>query len=173
MMFNEMESLFFGVKEIIEDKWIPKEEYPNEFEYKKDLYRFLKEKLKEGRQIHTESGRNHCDIEIEEKIGIEMKRNLKGKSDVDRLIGQLKGYAKEYDYVLIVLCGDRHQESVDRLRHEGKDFIRESLGSNQNFIKIIEKFEEDIEEDEEHEPEKQNQGIGDYDIDLGIYGGSV
>ena len=152
-MFNEMEDLFFGVKELIEDEWMPEEEYSNELDYRGDLYRFLKDNLKEGRRLNTENGRNNCDLEIEEKIGIEMKRNLKGKSQVDRLLGQLKRYSREYDYVLIVLCGDRHQESLDELRHEARDFLRESMIGNENFIKIIEMFEDDIEEESEEEYE--------------------
>jgi hypothetical protein len=67
--------------------------------------------------IKKEAGRSLADIGIDNEIGIELKRNLKTKSQINRLVGQVVDYLGGYSYVIIVLCGHTEQEAVDVLEH--------------------------------------------------------
>lgn len=150
------QSLFDMVTQAIQD-WIPKEKYPTEGKYVDDLGEFLRRKLKrredagsyilgsgssEEHVVQKEAGRHLADIGIDNKIGIELKLNLKKKRQMDTLVGQVEGFLEAYSYVIVVLCGDVEQEKIDVLKHRfrkitdrGLDF----LGGQQKVIKIISK----------------------------------
>lgn len=61
--------------------------------------------LDERHRIRVESGRYLADVGIDEKIGIELKRNLRSQSQLDRLIGQIIRFMRSYDYITVVLWG--------------------------------------------------------------------
>jgi len=94
----QFEELWRRVVGIVK-KWKPRQEYNDETKYRDDLLSFLKTEFKinpirdlVGNPLKTvilkEKGRDNVDIEIDRnKIGIELKRNLKNKADVDRAIG--------------------------------------------------------------------------------------
>jgi len=100
------ESLCDTVLGIVE-RWIPKKKYSKEIEYRDDLAGFIRNELKRRQQdilfgipeehsVQKEAGRAHADIEIDRKIGIELKRNLKGKTEMNRLSGQIIDYEGDY-----------------------------------------------------------------------------
>lgn len=133
--------------------WEPTQEYSNENLYRNDLIEFLRKKLNErqnpfsfGQQrrvsITKEDGRGLCDIGINKTIGIELKKDLKSKSQVDRLAGQIIGYKKDYQDLIIVLVGHTNKDALEIL----KDNISELSGRNAGFgfnqgnrIRIIDK----------------------------------
>jgi hypothetical protein len=109
--------------------WTPEKKYSRETGYRDDLMEFLRRELKRPQlpfleapthRIKKEAGRSRADIEIDRKIGLELKRNLKGKTEMDRVYGQLDEYAKEYESVIVVLCGEVKDETVEELEHRVK-----------------------------------------------------
>ncbi|MCJ7614514.1 hypothetical protein MUO71_07125 [Candidatus Bathyarchaeota archaeon] len=119
------DSLFDEVLQTI-NNWKPKTQYPTENKYRDDLLKFLRKTLNpsgncvfrspiwssdfyEQPLIKKEAGRSLADIGIDNKIGIELKRNLKRKSQINRLVGQVVDYLGGYSYAIIVLCGNIEQ----------------------------------------------------------------
>ena len=94
--------------------------------YAKELADVLRRDFAKGREslwgqaesvsIEDESGRGLCDIVVNRKIGIELKKDLKGKSQIDRLIGQLDEYVRNYERVIIVLTGSTNTGANDTLK---------------------------------------------------------
>ncbi len=127
-----MGALFDDVIQTISD-WNPKANYSTENKYRDDLLEFLRENLNSGSSafssaiwglnhsgnhlIKKEAGRSLVDIGIDDEIGIELKRNLKRKSQINRLVGQVVDYLGGYLHVIIVLCGLTEPEAVDALKH--------------------------------------------------------
>ena len=112
-------------------RWTPKKKYTRETEYSDELAEFIRKKLKESQQgilfgcpeehyVKREGGRSRADIEVDGRIGIELKRNLKGKTEMNRLMGQLSDYEDEYKCIIVVLCGEVREETVDELRYKLK-----------------------------------------------------
>ena len=110
-------------------RWTPKKKYSREPEYRDELMEFIRDSLKRGQQdfllgipekhrIKKEAGRAHADIEIDRNIGIELKRNLKGKSELDRFTGQIGGYTSEYNCIIVVLCGEVSEETVEEVEYQ-------------------------------------------------------
>jgi hypothetical protein len=147
-MFGD--SLFEDTISIIKN-WTSEKEYSNETSYRDDLLDVLREKLNEvnnplfGRQnrvsLAKEDGRGLCDIGINRQIGIELKKDLKSKSQVDRLVGQIHGYKKDYQDLIIVLVGKTNKEALEGLKDRISDLTTNtSYGLNQEpRIKIIDK----------------------------------
>lgn len=150
-------SLFDNVLQTIDD-WNPKAEYLTESKYREDLLKFLRKKLNHSENdgytspiwgfdssrhhfLKKEAGRSLADIGIDDEIGIELKRNLKRKSQTTRLIGQVVDYLNEYSCVIIVLCGPSEQVAVDVLKHNLKRIIRSSasLFGQEKHIRIVSK----------------------------------
>lgn len=103
----------------------PKEKYPDEARYRDELVEFIRNEFKKSQQkpfgskehtILTEKGREHADIEIDRTLGIELKRNLKGKNGVEDLIGRMDGYEREYPCIITVLCGEMKEETAEEAR---------------------------------------------------------
>lgn len=119
-------SLCEDVRKIVK-KWTPKKKYSKETEYRDDLMEFIRRELKQRQQIplfgaqkhrvKKEAGRAHADIEIDTNIGIELKRNLKGKTEMDRVYGQISEYGREYECIIVVLCGEVREETVEELEY--------------------------------------------------------
>jgi len=137
-----MGSLFDDVLQAIND-WNPKAEYSTENKYRDDLLAFLRKSLDPpGSSVYyppiwgfdslrhhfikKEAGRSLADIGIDYEIGIELKRNLKRKSQINRLVGQVVDYLSGYSYVIIVLCGHTDQEAVDVLKHNLRRIVNSS-----------------------------------------------
>ena len=151
-----MGSLFDDVLQTISD-WNPKAEYSTENKYRNDLLAFLRENLNSGSDafsspiwglnhsghhfIKKEARRSLADIGIDDEIGIELKRNLKRKSQINRLVGQVVDYLSEYSCVIIVLCGHAEQEAVDIVKHNLKRILRSSssLFGQEKLIRIVSK----------------------------------
>ena len=89
-----------------------------------------------------EVGRGLCDIAVDKSIGIELKKDLDGKSKVNRLVGQVVGYMKEYDDIIIVLVGKTNKDAVELLKQQLRDVVESRsytiLGKSFR-VKIIDK----------------------------------
>jgi hypothetical protein len=146
-------SLFGDAVNLIE-KWRPKQKYSNENRYRDDLANFLRKEFKERQDsflfgsgervsIKKEAGRGLCDIAINEQIGIELKKDLSKKKQVDRLMGQLIDYKKAYEDIIIVLVGKTNKDALELLRDKVSELNKESgigFGLSQTpRIKIIDK----------------------------------
>lgn len=142
--------LFDDVLDIVRE-WVPEKKYRKETEYRDDLAEFIRKKLKELEEgpdvlssiirpekhtVKRESRRTYADIAIDEDIGIELKRDLKGKSEIDRLVGQVDGYEKDYRYIIIVLCGEVDNEAVDEVE---KRFEKPIYPPGEPMVEIVTK----------------------------------
>lgn len=144
------DTLFDDTISIIKN-WTPEKEYSNEISYRDDLLEILRDELNQidnpmfGRQnrvsVKKEDGRSLCDIGINRQIGIELKKDVKSKSQVDRLVGQIHGFKKDYHDLIIVLVGKIDKEGLEDLKDRISDLTRNtSYGLNQEpRIKIINK----------------------------------
>jgi len=150
-MFESLCDTLLGIVE----RWIPKKKYSKELEYRDELMKFIRSELKRGQRdilfgipeehsVQKEAGRAHADIEIDRKIGIELKRNLKGKTEMNRLSGQIIDYEGDYSCIIVVLCGEVSEETVDELeyqfeqRYGGVGF---GLGPQKPRVEIVRKDE--------------------------------
>jgi len=75
----------------------------------------------EEHSIRKEKGGSRADIGIDRNIGIELKHNLKLKNEVNRLFGQIDDQLKEYNEIIIVLCGKTSLEHLDLLREKVRE----------------------------------------------------
>ena len=116
-------SLFEDVVSAVEE-WQPRKRYQKEIAYSNDLRDFLINRLNSSTGffgpserviVKRESGRNLCDIAVNDKIGIELKRNLDKLSKVDRLAGQLGRFKKDYNAIIIVLVGNTKPNASEDL----------------------------------------------------------
>ena len=127
-------------------KWQPKKSYRSEAGYRDDLLESLRGELnganffgfQEKHRIRKEHGRHLADIGIDEKIGIELKRDLRSQSNLDRLIGQVRRFLRSYSLVIVVLCGDSDKELLDDLRVEFKRYSGNIVWSGP-IVEIVEK----------------------------------
>ncbi len=152
-----MDNLFNNVFQAIKE-WNPQAGYSNERKYRDDLLAFLQEKLNgpggsvfsspiwgfdhsAHHFIKKEAGRGLADIGIDDEIGIELKLNLKQKSQINRLVGQVVDYLSSYSYVIIVLCGHAKLEAVGVLKHNLERIVRssDSLFGQEKLIRIVSK----------------------------------
>jgi hypothetical protein len=88
-------------------------------EYRDSLYKYLRAHLRCPEKVVKESGsgRERIDIKVGEKVAIEIKANIKGTGEFQRLMGQVHTYG--CDYIFVVLCGRSHDgQLVDRLFEE-------------------------------------------------------
>jgi len=160
-------NMFDDVINIIED-WKPNEDYPNENNYRDDLMKFLRNELNKPNSlalgqperitIKKDAGRGYCDIVVDNRIGIELKKDLRRKKDVDRLSGQLLDYKKEYEDIIIVLVGETNDEWLDKLYDKIDDIKGEQgigLMSQNPRIEVIDKGFKDNDEDDKCNSEKE------------------
>ena len=126
-------------------KWSPKKRYRSEKGYRKDLKEYLS-KVRLGNiltgysslNITCEQGRTRPDLLIDDKIAVELKMNLRSKTQVDRLIGQISHYVyKGYD-VIVVLVGKTKEDKKRDIIRAINSFIRyNGFGTPINRIKVI------------------------------------
>jgi hypothetical protein len=151
-----LDSLFETVFQTIKD-WNPQAEYSTENKYRDDLLAVLRKKLNcyesdaysspiwgvdyLGQHfIKKEAGRSLADIGIDDEIAIELKLNLKRRSQINRLVGQVVDYLRGYSSVIIVLCGHTEQEAVDVLKYNLKTIIESSSSFGQEkLVRIVSK----------------------------------
>lgn len=105
--------------------WKPKGRYRSEDGYRDDLKEFLRESLNRpssfaiGPQrrikVTSESGRHLCDIAVNDQVGIELKKDLNKLAEVDRLIGQLSRYKRQYSSLIVVLVGNLGKDNYEDL----------------------------------------------------------
>ena len=94
-----------AVKKAI-NKWSPNE-CKIEKDYENSLYNFLHEHFDEV-QITKQYGvgRSRADLNVGDKVLIEVKKDLQSKSQHDRLTGQLEDYRKWKGSIIILLVGE-------------------------------------------------------------------
>lgn len=160
-------SLFDECADLIK-KWQP-QKYPTESEYKKDLRKFLFEKLNKrdffsgssrNINVNEESSRSLCDLGINRIVGIELKFGKNGKiskSERDRLHGQCYGHRKEYsEGVIVVLVGDINDYSEADVKETLRglsQLINGGFGLNQYKIGLVNKSHTKI---QKQKPKSQN-----------------
>lgn len=151
------------------NEWQPKQRYKNELNYRDDLMNFLNQKLNHSNDLFSgnrfvlikkEDGRGLCDIAVgNRRVGIELKKDLKSKSQINRLQGQIDDYAEDYqEGVIVVLVGNTDEYIENELRYKLRkklDTYRNpfdlglNLGANQFKIGLINKTKRKV-------PQKQN-----------------
>lgn len=149
--------LFAEVYEITKYEWIPKKEYSNEHGYRDDLTTFLKEKLNSpqnpligvsrGRvEVKNEDGRGLCDVGVDERIGIELKKDFRKKRDIDTLNDQIIRYKRYYEDIIVVLVGCSYPDAKENLGEIIKDLSGSGVGigdgiglSQEPRVKVIDK----------------------------------
>ncbi len=103
--------------------------------YRDDLVDYLRSKLWSQFSFTKEARRGLCDISVNRQVGIELKKDLKTKSQIDRLIGQVREHKRDYQEVIIVLVGKTNKDALDQLRQRRDLDLRSSnslLGDNQS-----------------------------------------
>jgi hypothetical protein len=133
-MFGEDNFDFIGR---LINAWNPKKEYQNETEYRDDLLDFLRQSSQKPEGLFgtskkltflKEDGRSLADIALGKEIGIELKKDLRKQSDIDRLLGQLNRHRREYRDMIIVLVGKTQDEAFEKLKKERNILVN----SNEN-----------------------------------------
>lgn len=106
-----------------------------EKECREDLARFLREMLPDGTRIEQEY--RHCGTTLDvfiryaglisrSDVFVELKKDLKRKTDFDRLVGQIESMMPGENRILIVLVGNTEAAWIARLKEK---YARE-LGFN-------------------------------------------
>ena len=130
-------------------KWQTAQHYSDELKYRDDLLKYLRKVMnltasytympKENISVRKEDDRGLCDIAVGlSAVGIKMKKDLKGKLDVDRLTGQLVGYKSQYSDLIVVLVGKTDEEAFEYLKLQISTIKDNSYTAKQR-IKIIRK----------------------------------
>jgi hypothetical protein len=133
-------------------KWKPKEKYSDENKYRDDLLDYLRKELnkkdnfsflnQEHVSVRKETGRSVSDISINRnQVGIELKKDLRKKRQIDTLIGQLDEYKRDFKDIIVVLVGDTNREAFeyckDRISYMNKN--TEFILNQEPRIKLIDK----------------------------------
>lgn len=129
---------FDTVREIIKS-WEPKG-CTTEKDFEKSLYDKLREKLKNQKiQRQYGSGEQKVDIVVDDKVPIELKKDIKNTADLQRTIGQLEMYLNRGHWtgVILVLCGDiapEHFKFLEKYAERKKNIIAEIFPETGIFI---------------------------------------
>lgn len=134
------------------NRWKPKEKYSTENQYRNDLIEVLRLELNEKQSplglqqqrisITKDDGRGLCDIGVAKKVGIELKKDLNSKSQIDRLAGQVMDYKEDYEDIIIVLVGDTNKDAYELLKDKIAQLSKSSGGIvlyQEPKIKVINK----------------------------------
>ena len=130
-------------------KWQPAQHYSDEPEYRDDLLKYLRKVMnstasytympKEKISVRKEDSWGLCDIAVgRNAVGIEMKKDLKGKREVYTLTGQLVGYKSQYSDLIVVLVGKTDEETFEYLKLQ-ISAIKDNSYTAQHRIKIMRK----------------------------------
>jgi hypothetical protein len=131
------------------NRWQPAQHYSDEPKYRDDLLEYLRKEMnstssytympEENISVRKEDGWGLCHIAVgRNAVGIEMKKDLKGKSDVDRLTGQLVDYKLQYSDLIVVLVGKTDEEAFEYLKLQ-ISAIKDNSYTAQQRIKVIRK----------------------------------
>jgi hypothetical protein len=129
------------------NKWQPAQHYSDELKYRDDLLKYLKKEMNatapytymplEKLIVRKQEAAGLCDITVGPRaVGIKMKMDLLGNSDVDVLIGQLVGYKSEYDDLIVVLVGKTDEKAFEYLLVQVST-IKDNRYAAQQRIKLI------------------------------------
>jgi hypothetical protein len=129
------------------NRWKPAQQYSDELKYRDDLLKYLKKEMnstapytympREKISVRKQDYAGLCDITVGQRtVGIKIKKDLIGKSDVDRLIGQLVGYKSEYDDLIVVLVGKTDEKAFEYLKLQIST-IKDNSYTAQQRIKLI------------------------------------
>lgn len=152
------------------EEWIPERKYRTEKKFQNDLQDYLDQRLNESEgtgmgvglgggggenvPVRKEYGQSNADVAVDDEIGIELKRDLTN-SNVDRLVGQIRKYRKEFPVVIVVACGI---EDIGRWRELQNDYDSGmEIGMNQSEVHFIHKKKEHFGKD----PSELNRDGGD------------
>ena len=106
---------FGRVYEVIES-WRPRG-CKTEKDYERSLVKKLEKELVNQTIIPQWAfGRQRFDIMVDNKVPIEVKKDLKSTSVLQKTIGQLNQYLKDQDRVILVLCGDTSADLLKDLK---------------------------------------------------------
>lgn len=137
-MVYEIHDLFLEVVDITRD-WKPRRRYRDEFGYRDDLTDFLRKKLSnkdnfwqtEGVGVRKEPKAGLVDIQVGKVVGIELKKDLTTKEQVDSTVGRVA--ADDYRQMIIVLVG---RTNKDKFR-----MLEENLGTYKKNIRHVLRLE--------------------------------
>lgn len=121
------------------EQWTP-EPLPSELRYRNSLAEHLRGNLQNLR-IETEYRHlgTTTDIYIKQSddsdVFLELKRNLRSKSECDRLVGQIESLQPSKHSIVIVLCGQTLPTLAARLAEKYK--VRSSESSSSGAVKIV------------------------------------
>lgn len=124
------------------NRWTPAKAYDHERKFQSELQDYLDETLNNGGgvfggsgggvEVSTERGRSNADLAIDDRIGVELKRNL-SNSQTDRLRGQIEKQRDEYEALIVVACGIDDMNGWRRVQNQvGSDLA--GLDSPVHFI---------------------------------------
>jgi len=169
MIFGEYGGVYEGIIDFIKE-WNP-QKFSNERDYQKNLYEYLsdlqdKGEIREERRILRERGVNRADIVIDDRIAIEIKKDLKHQPSVDRCVAQIKRMKNEYNFVIVVIVGENNsRQHITLLKHELREFLQDDgIFENEKSIRVLQ-----IKNKEKKKTEKkQEKSI--FDINLDDFG---
>ncbi|MEA1925496.1 MAG: hypothetical protein U9M95_06465, partial [Candidatus Altiarchaeota archaeon] len=92
-----------------------------------------------GVSVKKEANKCLSDIAVGKDIGIELKKDLHRKKDIDRLKGQIHGYLQEYQYILVVLVGEPSEDAWYNLERELKSLGGGGFSMQNTTIEVIDK----------------------------------
>lgn len=108
-MVTLFDDIFDEVGKVIKS-WKPRG-CKTEKDYEKRLIQKLEKELpKRNIQKQIGSGRQRVDIVVDDKLAIEIKKDLDSTGAYHRLIGQLDQYLKKWSEVFVVLCGETDRD---------------------------------------------------------------
>ena len=140
--------LLNSIENII-SKWNPPA-LKNELAYSNDLAEFLRSALPEDARIEREYRHqgttadlwvSYKGLMLNSEVFFEVKRNLKKKSDYDRLVGQIQGLKPDKNNVIVVLVGETDIKFLDRLKEQFAKYLENSWDGAE--LKIIAKQQYD------------------------------
>jgi len=122
----------------------------NELAYSNSLASHLRAVLPADMQVQREYRHEGttCDLCVmfagfllvsEDRIFIEVKRNLRKKADCDRLVGQIEGLKPKSNKIVLVLIGDTDPALVGRLRSQFRPYLENDtfLGTTGAFRIVV------------------------------------
>lgn len=130
IMFGD---LFQCLVRSIASEWTP-DPMGSEQEYQEDIEPFLRAVLPEEAVLAREYMHLGSKLDFyvrlqgwirRHEIAIEMKANLRSKSEFDRLKGQLQGYEPGKNQVILILCGDTEPSYIQQLRELYRDQLED------------------------------------------------
>lgn len=124
-----MNGLLPSLEDVLKE-WHP-EEMKRETQYRDALLKNLRESVPDDCRVEREYRHEGTTADLylswkgilqSDEVFFEIKRNLKRKSDYDRLVGQIEGLNPKERNVVVVLVGEVEMALVGRLRERYKRF---------------------------------------------------